>query len=161
RQILVQLTMLLGLALVFAVALGAQRIIDGAKNAFGFIPGEPEVPIAIVQAIVQALFLFVTFALLYWFVPHGRRDFGGVLVGAGGATLLFLISRPLVLIWASRFSRYDEIYGPLALLALLLIWAWIVALILLYGAELATHTRIMRGQGATAEEANARRTGPR
>jgi len=161
RQLLVQLGMLFAIGLILLLSLGSQRLIDGGRDVLSFLPGESEIAFATVKIIVQALSLFATFALLYWFVPRGPRDRRAVLIGAGVATTLFLISRPLVLIWGVRFSRYEQIYGPLALLVLLLFWAWVVALITLYGAEFSTHARMMRVEGASAEEAGARRTGPR
>ena len=48
------------------------------------------------------------------------------------------------------------IYGPLALAALLLTWAWVVSVIVLFGGSLASHINVMLVEGSSAQDAERR-----
>jgi uncharacterized BrkB/YihY/UPF0761 family membrane protein len=54
--------------------------------------------------------------------------------------------------WAS----YALMYGPLALAAVMLTWSWIFGLIVLFGASLASHVKVMVLEGKSPEETESR-----
>lgn len=106
----------------------------------GVFPGERGPAFAAVRTAVQAMALFVAYGLVYRFVPRVRQDRRAILVGALAATLLFLAARPLFLLAVARSETYRITYGPLALTAILMVWAWVVAFITLAGGQLAMLT---------------------
>jgi membrane protein len=53
--------------------------------------------------------------------------------GALLTTVLFLAAWPLFLGFLSTFTNFNLIYGSLAIVVILMIWAWLVALIFLLG----------------------------
>lgn len=72
------------------------------------------------------------------------------------ATLLFVLARPLFVSYLRRFANYNLIYGSLAIVIIMVFWAWIVALILLFGGETASHTQAMVIEGQPKEEVERR-----
>ena len=79
----------------------------------------------------------VALAMLYRFAP--RRDeprWRWVSWGAVVATVLWLIASGLFSWYVSNFGSYNETYGSLGAVAVLMMWLWLSALIVLLGAEL-------------------------
>lgn len=79
--------------------------------------------------------------LLYRFVPRRRPDWQAALVGAGVAAALVLLARPLFIYYVQRFGDYNIIYGSLAIVVILIFWAFIVAAITILGGEIASHVQ--------------------
>jgi len=79
---------------------------------------------------------FVTFLLLYRFVPNTRvrwRDvWGGALLAAVG----FEAAKEIFVWYATDFAHYNPIYGPVGTIMALLIWIYISAVIVLFCAKL-------------------------
>lgn len=90
--------------------------------------------------LVPPVLLFNAFLLVYRLVPAKRIGWRAASAGALAAAGLFLLSRPVVTLYVVRFANYNIIYGSLAILITLVLWAWIAAVILLYGGEVASHT---------------------
>jgi membrane protein len=63
-----------------------------------------------------------------------------------------LAARPLFLRYVRDFGQYNLIYGSVAVAVILVLWAWVVALILLFGGELASHVQAMAIEGQAAEQ---------
>ena len=107
--------------------------------------------------IVHALLLVAAFYALLTVVPYGQRHRRSALAGAITATGLFLLVRAGLLMTLDRFwESVTLIYGPLALAALLLTWAWVVGVIVLFGGSLASHINVMLIEGRSAQEAEQR-----
>jgi membrane protein len=58
-------------------------------------------------------------------------------VAALVVTLLMVAARPIFLTYLLSFGQLSLIYGSLASIIVVLIWAWVVSLLVLYGGELA------------------------
>ena len=103
---------------------------------------------------MHALLLVTAFYALYTVVPYGLRHRPSALAGAITATGLFLAVRAGFLAILDRlWESVTLIYGPLALAALLLTWAWVVAVIMLFGGSLASHINVMLIEGSSAQDA--------
>jgi len=92
--------------------------------------------INVIQFVIFALMLYVTVATLYHFgVKRGRktRFFS---VGAFLTTLLFLVTTYLFGVYINNFSQYNELYGSIGALLIMLIYIWINSNLLLLGFEL-------------------------
>jgi membrane protein len=85
----------------------------------------------IVGAFVTAL------AIMYRFGPC-RRDakWRWVTWGAGVAAMLWLLASGLFSLYVSQFASYDKTYGPLGTVVVFLMWLYLSAFIILFGAEL-------------------------
>ncbi len=70
--------------------------------------------------------------------------------------LLTLAARPLFLTYVGRLASYSHIYGWLAIGIILLVWTEIVAIITLFGGELASHIQMMAYEGLSGAEVSRR-----
>lgn len=150
KRTLLQLTMLGSVGLAFILAFLADPGIRLVWNLLE-LPAEGLAFRATRQVLPIAL-LLLAFYLAYQFVPRKRINWRPALLGAGLATLLFLIARPLFTYYVGRFAQYSLIYGSLAVAVIIVFWAWIVGLILLFGGEVASHTHTILIEGRPVNE---------
>jgi membrane protein len=146
KRILVELVMVLTIGLLFVVALASRWLINLLWRNFQSLPGSGQ------GLIFQVILLLLTFFLLYSFVPRRQVNWRAALLGAILATLLILAARPLFLTYVQRFAAYNLIYGSLAIVIILVFWAWMVAVIVIFAGEVASHTQAMLIEGQTAQE---------
>lgn len=156
KRLLIELVMLVTLGVAVVVALASGFLLEFIWTALPLLPEPPNLLFTIVQSIVRALFILVVYFLIYHYVPRGNRDHRASLFGALTATILFLIARPLFLFYIERFGSYNEIYGPIGIVIIALVWVWIVSLITLFGGEIASHTKAMLIDGLSAKEVERR-----
>jgi membrane protein len=86
---------------------------------------------------VFALFALLGLGTLYRLAPDRKRpawDF--FRAGTIAATLLWLAGSAAFSFYASHFGSYDRTYGSVGAVALLLVWLYVTAYIVLAGAEL-------------------------
>lgn len=119
----------------------------------------PAVVSAVSRVVMEMLSIPLAVSIcfvIYFFLPNGRVPIiqvlpaaivGGVLTEVG--KLIYTQTLPLF--------RFREIYGPFAISATLLFWAYVVALILLFGAHLCAQGSFIH---PGAEEYRANSTSP-
>ncbi len=157
RRVAVELAMLVWIGALFGLALSSGTLLGAVEEGIGGSSPAGQLAWGALLALVRAGLLLATFFVIYFFVPRGERDRRAALTGAVAATLLFLAARQLFLFWVDRlWENFSLIYGPLAVGTVLLLWAWYVALITLFGGALASHVKVMAIEGASAEEAGRR-----
>jgi uncharacterized BrkB/YihY/UPF0761 family membrane protein len=83
--------------------------------------------------------------VIYFFLPNGRVPINRVLPAAMIAGILTELGK-LIYEQTLPLFRFREVYGPFAISATLLLWAYGAALILLFGAHLCA-----QGFGVSAE----------
>lgn len=79
---------------------------------------------------------FVAFTLLYKFFPHARIRWREAVAGALLAALLWELARNVYGLYLIRFARFNLVYGSVGAVIGLLLWGYLSAVILLFGAEL-------------------------
>lgn len=100
------------------------------KNA-SFISG-------LVQMLILLVSLFLGIATLYFFGTIDGKKIGFFSPGAIMTTLLVLANFKLFSIYVSKFSQYNQLYGSIGTLIVLMLFIWLNAIILLLGYELNT-----------------------
>ena len=110
----------------------------------------------LVTEAAPVVLLLASFFLLYRFAPRRRPRWQAALPGAVLATLLFVAARALFLVYILNVADYDLVYGSLSIIFVLVFWAWLAALILLFGGEIVTHIELMLIEGRPAEELDER-----
>jgi membrane protein len=96
--------------------------------------------------LIPFLLSFLAFTVLYWVVPATRVRLGDVWPGALVAAVLFEVGKAGFAVYLENFSNYDIVYGSLGAVAAFLFWVYLSALILLFGAEVASeYPRVRRG----------------
>lgn len=156
RRAWVEVVSLFGVGLLFVAALVVRPLL-GVATAALWGPDAYANQTAVVGALVHGLLLVIAFLALYLVVPHGDREIRAALPGAVVATgLVLLVRASFSAVLGPLWASYALLYGPLALAALLLTWSWLMGLIVLFGAGLASHVKVMMIEGRTPAEAETR-----
>ncbi len=94
--------------------------------------------LATVAAYAVAAALVVGFLTLLYRIGPERDDatLSWITPGAVIATVLALLATIALQIYVSNFGSYNETYGSLAAVVILLLWLWIVAVVVLLGAHI-------------------------
>jgi len=142
-----------GLALIYiSAATGLQWMIT---SALGWIPSQGLVstisrPVLEVASLLLAVSIFF---LIYYVLPNGPVPVVRVLPAALVAGVVTQVGKFLYILTLPLF-RFREVYGPFALSVTLLFWAYMGALILLFGAHLSARSFVQRELPRTAPVAN-------
>lgn len=144
RRVVVEAGLLTGLVGLVLLAFAIHPLLDAARVSLRKLAGPDAVILDIVQKIVRTVLLSANFLLLYVFVPRGERLWRAAIPGAVVATALFLVASAVFrIVIGLLWSGFSLVYGPLALAAFLLTWAWWVALVTLVGGAVASHVKVM------------------
>ena len=88
------------------------------------------------QFIIFALMLYVIVATLYHFGVKRGKHLPFFSIGALLTTLLFLLTTYFFGIYINNFSQYNELYGSIGALLIMLVYIWLNSNLLLLGFEL-------------------------
>jgi len=86
-------------------------------------------------AFVILMILFTTSILFRFGVSHDRRR-SFISIGSVFTTILIIISSYGFGIWVVKFSKYNELYGSIGTLLIMMFYIWLNCMILLMGFEL-------------------------
>lgn len=153
RRLAIRLAMLFTAGVLFAAGLLSFLLLSPLGQLIDAIPASL---IPILGQGMPAVLVFTAFFLVYRFVPRGRCFPKSALIGAGVAVALFLAARPLFFTYVEEFARYNLVYGSLAVVVALLLWAWVTALIALFGGEVASHVQMMVFEGESGADVEQR-----
>ena len=157
RQRLVGL--FLTLALLAALVAVALLLIVGRQvqeSLLGNMPPPLDWVLVAVRFLLALLVLIVLFAFVYWIGPNrDHPSWVWMSPGAALAVVGWLVVAGGFTLYAQTFGNYDETYGAIAGVALLLIWLQLSMLVILVGAEFnaevertrAVHLRVNEGAG--------------
>ena len=140
KQYAMSVFLALGVAALLLSALGL--VVFGvplAENIAESVPGLGPV-FAWVWAIAQwpvlvGIVLFA-FALVYYFAPDVEQRFKWISPGSIIAVVLWLVFSLLFSLYVNNFGSYNETYGAFAGIAILMLYIYYTAYILLMGAEM-------------------------
>lgn len=156
KRTLIDLIMVVTIGVLFVAALSSRYLIDLAWSFFNLNSGLGQGLRVVIQEAVPGLLLFVSFFLIYRFVPRRQVSWKAALPGALLATLVFAIARPLFIGYLNSFANYNLIYGSIAIVIILVFWAWMVASILLFGGEVVSHIQEIILEGHSREDVEQR-----
>jgi membrane protein len=156
QRLLVELGMLLSIGVLFLGALVASVLGPVFDYLLSPVPQGKALVVALVGWTLPALLLIGGFFCLYKFVPRHRCNWQSSLLGSLAATAGCAGARPLFVIYVGRLAGYSETYGWLTIGIVFMIWAQILALITLYGGELASHVQMMTYDGLSGREVSRR-----
>ncbi|KAB1157681.1 YihY/virulence factor BrkB family protein [Flavobacterium luteum] len=82
------------------------------------------------------LMILITTSILFKFgtINHKNRAF--ISIGSVFTTVLIILSSYIFGIWVIKFSKYNELYGSIGTLLIMMFYIWINCMILLLGFEL-------------------------
>ena len=145
-----QLAMALGVGTLFVVSIGltsflqwATSIEIGSQTVTGLLGGQV---FAVILRIPALIIGFVIFLVIYKYLPNTKTYWRYIWPGAAMAAVLFELGKSLFLWYLETFAQFDQVYGNLASVIILMIWAYMCAMILILGAEIASeYERLKRG----------------
>lgn len=81
------------------------------------------------------ILVFLIFGLIYKLAPYIKVQWRSVLPGAVLAAILFELSKTAFVLYLDHMAQFQAIYGSLSSIIVLLLWLYLSALILVFGAE--------------------------
>jgi membrane protein len=134
------LLLTLGAIVVAVVALALITVFPGVIDNFG-LGQAGQLAASIVRWVVLALLVLVALAVLYRFAPdRANPRWRWVSWGAVVALVLWLLGSIGFSWYVDNFGKYNQTYGALAAVIILLLWLFLSAFVVLLGAELDAET---------------------
>ena len=133
---------------VFEVFIQKTKIQDVLSDAIPLIE--------LSRYIFLILMILITTSILFKFgTKHdgGRRAF--ISIGSVFTTILIILSSYLFGIWAVKFSKYNQLYGSIGTLLVIMFYIWINCMILLLGFELNAIIQKLKREKAKELEAQS------
>jgi membrane protein len=156
KRTAIDFLMLLTIGVLFILGLGSRYLLNLFLGSAGFLPEENNLLFNLGVQVIPGILLFIGLFLTYLYVPRRRVDWKAAFIGATVAVALFMIARPVFFQYVERFGEFHVIYGSVAVIIILVIWAWLMGMILLLGGELVSHIQQMLIEGYSAEEVDKR-----
>jgi membrane protein len=133
---LISLALTLGIILFLIVCLAAIAALPALIGSLGLPELVQQLATSLHWPILGIAFM-IALAALYRYAPSRNEPrWQWVSWGAVLATIVWLIGCGLFSWYVSNFGSYNETYGSLGAVAVLMMWLWLSALIVLLGAEL-------------------------
>ena len=109
---------------------------------------------------VAVLLIMLAVALIYWLFPNYRQPFRFITPGAVIAVIVWILASLAFSFYVANFSSYSATYGALASVIVLLLYFFISALILLFGAEINAETyRVVEGEDEGGQQSSDQQSG--
>ena len=130
------LLMTLGAILFTIVAIGLVIVLPALFAAIG-LGSTVESILSILRWPLLALAVIAILAVVYRYAPdRDQPKWRWVTWGSAVATVLWILASVLFSFYVSNFGSYNETYGSLGAVVILLMWFYISAYVVLLGAEL-------------------------
>ncbi|MBR0708744.1 YihY/virulence factor BrkB family protein [Bradyrhizobium liaoningense] len=133
---MVSLAFTVGGIVALLLMVGAVVAFPLALNHLGMAP-ESKLIVALARWPLLFLILLVALAILYRFAPS--RDsprWQWLSLGAVTAAILWIAGSALLSLYLSEFANYNATYGSLGAAIGLMMWMWMSAIVIMFGAEL-------------------------
>lgn len=98
----------------------------------------------LLSELIPLVLTIIAFYIVYRFVPNREITPEDAWPGAIVAGVLFEIAKNVFLYYSGEFANYQLVYGSIATVILLLFWAWISSVILLFGADICSAYSTLR-----------------
>lgn len=142
----VGMSLLLAFLLIITVAIIVVfEVFIQKLNATDFL--NENVPLIVMgRYVFLILMILMTTSILFKFgtTNQGSRSF--ISIGSVFTTILTLISSYFFGVWVIRFSKYNELYGSIGTLLIVMFYIWINCMVLLLGFELNEVINKLKGQ---------------
>lgn len=152
-----RLAMAFTIGILFLLSLGVSsglailRETSSSIAGFGFL--QNNAIWEVISSFLPALFSFTAFALIYRFIPNTKVYWYEVWPGAIFATIFYEGGKFVFIWYLGNVASLDRIYGSVASVLVLFLWAYVSANILLLGAELSSeYGRLKRASASNGEK---------
>jgi len=149
-QYAISASLALSVGLVALVSLSLSAIVDLSHFVRGLLPGVgiPSIGWAALAASNAITFIVVVavVALLYRWLPNSRVAWRDVFIPSVAVALLGTGAKFGFAWYLSTIAHFNQIYGPVAAVAGLMLWMFVAGVLLLFGAELSCQLATLRGR---------------
>lgn len=148
--------MILGLGFLLLVSLVVSSILAGIGDQVSSIIGFSGTIASLIDYAVQAVVVLLIIASIFKFMPDAEVKWQDVFVGAAITTVLFLVGRFVMQLYFSYSSPGAQLGSAAASLAVILVWVYYTAMIMLLGAEVTQVYAVRYGDGIQPEKGAVR-----
>jgi membrane protein len=143
------LLLTLGAILVAVIAIALVAVFPGVVDNFG-LGKAGQLAASVVRWVVLALLVLVALAVVYRYAPdRANPRLRWVSGGAVVALVLWLLGSLGFSWYVDNFGKYNQTYGALAAVIILLLWLFLSAFVVLLGAELDAETERQTARDTT------------
>jgi membrane protein len=133
----IALVLTLGTIVFVIIILALVAVAPALLQSSIFQSGVVKFLLQVARWVLLAAFITAALAIVYRVAPdRDAPKVRWVSVGAGIATVLWLVASLGFSIYVSNFGSYDKTYGAVAGVVVLLFWLWITSYAILLGAEI-------------------------
>ena len=135
-----QLLMAMSVGVLFTISLSSAAVVRTSEDLerldipvlslFAHTAGQ------IALQVISLSLMILIFLMIYKFMPNTKTYWKYVWPGAITGALLFELAKNLFILYLGRWASYQSVYGSIAPVIVLLLWAYVSSLILLLGAEI-------------------------
>ena len=129
---------LIAFQLILSVALiiKGKEFVQFILNLIGTDKSWISLSIRIVKAIIILITTFNLYALIYYFGPATKEKYKYFSVGATFAAIISIAFSYIFAIYTSYLNNFNQLYGSLGIIIVIMLWININAFVLLFGFEL-------------------------
>jgi len=138
-------------AFLLLVSLIVSTALSAAATRLTHILGTPAVVLQVGNSILSFIVIAGLFAAMYRYLPDARIGWRDVGAGALASALLFVLGKAVIGYYLGG-TNPGSAYGAAGSLAVVLIWVYYTAMILLFGAEFTELWAERFGRGVTPEK---------
>ena len=102
--------------------------------------------ISTIRYLIFVILVYMVIAILYYYGIKEGKTIRFFSIGALVTTLLFMLTTYFFGIYIENFSNYNELYGSIGALLIMMLYIWINSNLLLLGFELNATLKTMRNQ---------------
>lgn len=135
---------------VIAIPLVEVYIVQNLEG-YGIIPDEL-IGMQVAKYIIFTLMFYTVIAMFYYFGSPEKNSRKYFTPGATLSTILFLLTTYLFGIYVENFAQYNELYGSIGAILILMLYIWLNSNILLLGYELNASLLSLKKQAASKLE---------
>jgi membrane protein len=127
------LSMVLGIVILMLMSMGLTSLLSILSQSDVSLPGGA---VDFALRLFSFLAILAVFSIVYRYVPNTRVQWRYVWPGALTAAIAFEIAQILFATYLTAWANYDQVYGQVASLVVLLVWIYLAAVIVIVGSEL-------------------------
>ena len=138
RQYIVSLAISLVLALLLLITVGVIILIEffiKSLNEQGMV-SDTNFWLSSIQFIILIGMMFIGISLLYYFGTREGRKTSFFSPGTILTIILFLLNFKIFQIYIEKFAQYNQLYGSIGTVLVIMLFIWLNSIILLLGFEL-------------------------
>lgn len=121
---------------LFLIILFMRKLITVIGESSAFVHDHFDGIFTASSFILVTILMYFGVTLLYYFGPREHKKFKLFSAGATLATLMIILISFLYSYYVSNFGRYNDLYGSLGTIMMLLLWIYLNSFALLIGFEL-------------------------